>query len=813
MSLKIRSLVCIAFAGASLGSIVVATPALAQTEQQQYNIPAQDLSGALEAFGRHSGKEILFDRGQVAGKRSRAVFGTMAPDAALRVLLEGTGMSALEANRNTYVIKLSAETKISEVERDNTIIVTAQKRQQRMIDVPLPVSTVSAEELLDTNSTSVKDYYQRIPGLSLATSGNGNETFIAVRGITAGAIGNPTVGITIDDVPFGPSITTAAVPDIDPSNLSGIEVLRGPQGSLYGASSMGGLLKFVTVAPSTSSMRGSVQTGISGVDQGEDIGWSVRGDINMPLGNTLAIRTSGFYRLDPGYVDNVTTGEQDVNKTRAKGGNVSLLWEPSSAFSVRLGALIQNSRRAGSDEINLDLDEDRLTQNYLPFTGSYEQQSEVYSGVIKGNIGNVEVTSITAYNFSRMDSDLDVSSLYGGLYSNLANNLFGVSATSIPFFTQTKAFTQELRANVPIAPGIDWVVGGLIDHEKLLQGNNIVAFDTETGNALGDLVNNEITQKYRNYALFSNIDLTITDQFSVQVGGRISTNRQRSRTLRTGALIDLLLGVPVVDSGILKSSESPTTFSIAPQWKFGPNLMAYGRVATGYRPGGPNISCGNPGVPCTYGSDSTVNYEIGLKGDLLERLITIDTSIYLIDWKDIQTRVLTPDRVSGYIENGTRARSQGVEFSVGIRPSNAMKIDSWIAYNDSSLSEDFPASANLAAFDGDRLPYSSKWSGSVSAKQDFALTDRLDAYVGTNLSYVGKRMGRFQPTINRSTFPSYWQIDASAGLKWDDWRLNAYITNLTNERGVLRSGLDAFTPSWITYIRPRSFGIGISRTF
>ncbi|WP_286772992.1 TonB-dependent receptor, partial [Sphingomonas sp. 66-10] len=256
------------------------------------------------------------------------------------------------------------------------------------------------------------------------------------------------------------------------------------------------------------------------------------------------------------------------------------------------------------------------------------------------------------------------------------------------------------------------------------------------------------------------------------------------------------------------------TFSVAPQWKIRPNLMVYARVASGYRPGGPNINCGRPFVACTYGSDRTVNYELGLKGDFFDRLVSIDASAYLIDWDDIQTLVATPNGRSGYTANGGTARSQGVELSMTLRPSRATTIEGWVAYNDSKLTEDFPAAARLAAFKGDRLPYSARWSGNISANHTIALSDTTDAFFGGNLSYVGKRIGTFQPDPLRAVFPSYWQFDLTAGLKWNNgWRFNAFVNNLTNERGILRAGADSNIPTAVTYIRPRSFGVAVSKSF
>ena len=176
------------------------------------------------------------------------------------------------------------------------IIVTAQKRSERIQDVPVPVTSIDANQLVENNQVRFEDYYTSVPGLSFAPNNQNN--YLAIRGIATGGFSNPTVGIVIDDVPFGGSTALGGgqvMPDIDPGDLARVEVLRGPQGTLYGASSMGGLIKFVTVDPSTDALSGRVQAGVSEVHNAGQAGYNVRGSLNVPINNTLAMSVSGFH--------------------------------------------------------------------------------------------------------------------------------------------------------------------------------------------------------------------------------------------------------------------------------------------------------------------------------------------------------------------------------------------------------------------------------------------------------------------------------------------------------------------------------------
>ena len=181
------------------------------------------------------------------------------------------------------------------------VIVTAQKKTENLLDVPVPVTAISAQSLIDTNQLRLEDYFTQVPGLTVTPSGYGVPQ-LAIRGITTGGFTNPSVGITVDDVPYGSSSGIASgqeVTNFDPNDLQRVEVLRGPQGTLYGASALGGLLKYVTVDPSPAALSGQVQAGTTDVYNGGSLGDNFRGAINVPLDDTLAVRASAFYRTDP----------------------------------------------------------------------------------------------------------------------------------------------------------------------------------------------------------------------------------------------------------------------------------------------------------------------------------------------------------------------------------------------------------------------------------------------------------------------------------------------------------------------------------
>jgi len=268
------------------------------------------------------------------------------------------------------------------------IVVTAQKRIERLQDVPVPVTALNAEQLTDRNQLRLQDYYASVPGLNFAADPFTGSPLLAIRGIVAAYGQAPTVGVLVDDVPFGSSTSQGdgyEAPDVDPSDLQRVEVLRGPQGTLYGADSMGGLIKYVTVDPSVEGFSGRVEGGLSEVGHGTQMGYSARASANIPLSDALAVRLSGFSRQDPGYVDNLQTGDRGVNWAKFYGGRASALWKSSEAFSVKLSALFQENHRYGSSMADVGAGFGDLQQSVLKNTGGYQKKIQAYSATVTAN--------------------------------------------------------------------------------------------------------------------------------------------------------------------------------------------------------------------------------------------------------------------------------------------------------------------------------------------------------------------------------------------------------------------------------------------
>jgi iron complex outermembrane receptor protein len=692
------------------------------------------------------------------------------------------------------------------------VVVTAQKRQERAQDVPVPVTVLSSSSLLESNKTDVKDYYTSVPGLSVVPGNLGGSagTSISIRGLTTGA-GNPTVGTVIDDVPFGSSTTLGAggvVPEFDPSELSSIEVLRGPQGTLYGANSLGGLLKYVTVDPSTERLSGRIEAGTSGVYHGDKLGYNARGAINVPISDTLAVRASGFTREDPGYIDNVQTGQRDVNRTDTEGGRASALWRPSEDFSLKLNAMIQDSKIFGFPYTKQGLAD--LQQSQLRGTGSASLKTQAYSLTAHDNFGGAELTAISGYSKYQYNGFHDFTYAFGVP----TRNLFGVGGDALANPADSSKFSQEVRLSVPIGPKIDWLIGAFYTHEHAVLGTDLEAIDQATGQSVAQVLFEPIWTTYSEYAAFTDLTYRFTDQFDVQFGARGSEIKQSFSTVYNGPYDTLFLHQASPFTPPKQDTQNGTfTYLVTPRFKLSSDLMLYARLASGYRPGGPSSNNSVKPLP-PYGPDKTQNYEIGFKGDVLNHVLSFDTSIYYIDWKDIQLQVIDPNTKAALFVNGSRAKSEGVELSVTARPITGLTVSAWIASNDAELTQNLPLglAGTAVGLAGDKLPDGSRFSGNFSMNQEFSLPLQSTGFIGGSVSYVGEQFGNFRPAgAVRYEYPAYARTDLRTGVKHDLWAASLFVNNITDRRGLLPSG--SGDPHDLYIIQPRTIGINIFRTF
>jgi outer membrane receptor protein involved in Fe transport len=684
------------------------------------------------------------------------------------------------------------------------VVVTAQKREEPILDIPQSVTVVSGDTLERQQSTTFEDYASLIPGLSFQQTNPGN-TRIILRGVNTGGV-SATVAVYIDETPFGSSsgLVNGAIlaGDFDTFDVDRLEVLRGPQGTLYGASSLGGVVKFVTNAPKLGETSARARAGIETV-KGGDIGWNTTGVVNVPLGDKAALRASGYYRKDGGWIDATedalfigsagSRGGNNINDAKNYGGRASLLFQPSDPLSIRLSAILQTID-AGADTLIEVGDNsqkpvgDGLVQTvFLP--EHTKTRYRVYNGTLDYDFGFASLLTSTSYARLKQNFLVDLTPTLGNGITFFYGTIFGLDADLVtrPLgaqqdqFTGFKKFTQELRLTSPSNDHFEWMAGAYYTKEKGLIAQDINAYDLLAGELATDLPNiglANLPTDYKEYAGFANVTWHATDRFDITGGGRWGKNKQKMVQDLSGALF----ATAITEAS---SSENVFTYSIAPRFDINDQTAVYARIAKGYRPGGPNILPANApvGTPATYKADSIISYETGLKADVGSRL-SLDLSAYLLKWKDVQ--LFTVINNVGLNANGGKATSKGLEGSLRWRPVRGLQLVANAAYINAKLDEDAP---DAGGFKGDRLPWVPKTSFSLNADYDWSIATDTQAFVGGGVRFVGPQSADFDAPYaiehgHQRKVDSYAVLDLRAGVDFRRFTIEAYVKNLTNSHGL-----------------------------
>lgn len=709
--------------------------------------------------------------------------------------LAGTALIALAG-------PLAAQT---ESQGNQEIVVTAQKRTERLQDVPISISVISGEQMQQSGASQLSDYAAYVPGLQVNNAGSPGRSTLTLRGVAP--IGpSATVGMYLDDAPIGSSgiynRSNIFSLDLLPFDIERLEVLRGPQGTLYGASSIGGLLKYVTVQPDLDRMSVRASGEIFTIAHGKDLGWAGSAMVNLPvIADQLAVSASYSRRDTPGYVDNIQTGERDVNDAVQQGGRAAVLWQPDTALTIKLSALFQS---VDSDNVSLVYEgmgniplapgaAFLSTNAQLP--EPFDSDFQFYSGSIAYDFGFAELSSTTSYSQLKILEVTDASRAFGGIWGGLA---------PYPATLRQKKWTEEVRLTSASSDSFEWLLGFFYTDEDNTHDQLVRALDTSGAPIPGfdPFAVVALPNTYKEYAGFANATWKLTEQFHLTGGVRWARNDQ---TFTQSTAIPLL-GLDATGSGT--SSEEIFTYSVSPQFNVNPNMMIYARVASGYRPGGPNVAL--PGFPATVGSETVTSYEAGLKTNLLDGAVTLDTAVFLLDWNDLQTAQAFSAGINGLVNAGT-ARSKGFEASLLIQPTAGLSVGANFAYTEAECTE---TTANCT--DGDQLPDVPQVSAAMNADYSFALGGTAEGRVGGLIRIVDDRISDIESSPLAVPIDGYATLDLNAAVTFGrNWTVRAYARNLTDEEGRISSSVAQTNPGFLATVplQPRTVGIALDLSF
>lgn len=701
------------------------------------------------------------------------------------------------------------------------VVITAQKREQAAIDVPASVSTVSADRLQRSGAVRLEDYAAQVPGLSITALSRGY-TSVVLRGISTGiAQATPSTAYYIDEAPIG-SINAYAngstlTPDIDPYDLRRIEVLKGPQGTLYGAGAVGGLLRYVTVQPDSSRLGGSVSLGGHKVSQGGN-GHEARLSLNVPLNADMALRFSALDRDDAGYIDNPIRKESDVNQATTRGGRLAFGWKLNADWSLQAWALTQRFRAGGVGA------EDLVMPGLTPVTrelahGSNvpEKQAidlDVLNATLKGRLGGFDLVSSTTVQKVKAETTVDVSRSFGALLSILTTipNIGAQTRQQIG----TKRWSEELRLrSSALAEKLDYEFGLFVtdeDSSNRLPAEDVFVNPGAVPFSLGKpLADASILSKYREYSVFGNATYALTPEFDLMFGLRLSRDEQKYDQNYKASL--LTPTAVLINQDV---SHNKTTYLLSGRYKPAKDTAIYGRLATGYRPGGPSALPPNLGKT-SFDPDTLTSAELGFKSTFAGGKASIEAAVFTTKWKGVQIQTQTAN--FQHFVNGGDASSQGAEATLLWFPASGLTLRATAGYTNAKLTEDAPAASGS---NGDRMPFVPKVTASFAADQRFAVGNGWQGWVGASVGHIGERRSNF---TGKGAFdvPAYTTLGLNGGVESGALRVSAHLKNATDVRGInymnnlgLKPPFSADAngnPYAAGVIQPRTVGIDVAYRF
>jgi outer membrane receptor protein involved in Fe transport len=713
-----------------------------------------------------------------------------------------------------------------------TIIVTAQKREQEAIDVPVSVTALGGQQLSHAGLQHLEDYVAQVPGMSITA--NGGSMQVTLRGISTGLSQSaPTTSIYIDEAPIGSVNAYAAgaglVPDLDPYDLSRIEVLKGPQGTLFGAGAMGGMLRYVTTGAEFDHLGGSITAGVDTLEDGGD-GHVERVTLDLPFDNeTMALRISAFDRHEAGYTENVLKKETHVDTTDTVGGRAVFAWKIDSDWRVDLWGMTQ--RLHSIDGNGFDVNGATLQ----PIYGRYEFESALDFGdhteynignlTVHGKIGSFNLVSSSTFQIVDAFAGGDGTDSYG-LLATLLGNPGRAVLTQLHEHTQRES--QELRLDSTAFDDRLYYDGGLyFTHED--DENRIPGFPTYSlatgapqpiaipGSGVafpGGLVQAKIDTSYEEGSAFANATYRISPQFDLQGGLRFGESRQTYDQDYSG----LLFTPPT--SLLQEGKTRATNFLATLSYKPTQTDSFYVRAANGYRPGGPSAATPMTGANPIVGPDKLTSLELGWKSIRDDGKLSFDTAVFQTDWQDIQ--IQTSADGDAFFVNGGTAVSQGAEAALAYVPIKGLTVRADIGYTDARLTEDTFAARVAPGIplgrDGDRLPFVPKVSGSLGSEYRWPLSADWTGTAGGSVNHVGNRKSDYSGNEGVDV-PCYTTVHLNASIENSSWRVSAYVRNLTNSDGIIYLANRGLLPmlAGVPYtagvIRPRTIGVELSYRF
>lgn len=734
----------------------------------------------------------------------------------------------------------------SQPKQENEIIVTATRREESMQEVPQSITALSTEFIEKQALTNIDELAGALPSLNIYSPWPGQNTII-IRGIATAASEyriDSQVSVYLDEQPMT-SITQQA--DVRLVDIARVELLPGPQGTLFGSSAQAGTIAYITNKPELDGFSGSVAAELGTTKAGGE-SYDVNGWINMPVSDNFALRAVGFYSKEGGYVDNVLgstlmgdadnsdIAKKDQNSYKQSGGRLAGLWQINPEWDLSLTGIYQRSETNGHWDTDPFLGDNKITRFFDDWR---DDKWYTMSGTVKGDLGFAELSVTASYFNRKINYEFDDTN-----YSQWRTVRFGTyyalydtgTLHSVTFnYQKQNRWAYEARLTSKGESKLQWMAGAFFEDvydwwnygDYLTEGDfadtnawaeaNARACDLDdTSIALCPLAPtqiyyfNEYENKVKQLAFFGEVTYKLTDKFSV-TGGARWFEFDREMFDKYQVPFGLPAGSDPDANGLTsKGKDNDTSFKFALDYKFNDDVMVYGLYSEGFRLGGQNSqrAADTGEVPLFYGPDHLSNYEVGLKSDWFDNKLRLNLSVFLMKWDDIQIHFSSTSSSEGgafWIEgniNGGKAEQKGIEFNGEWKATEKLKF-SWSAFlANPEFTEDtlVPNSDEVYIAKGWTLPVSpeKKYWGSVEYTFPDFLPLAGDLWTSFSYTWQGKTWNSLSdiedshsedPDVRAAAYefllPEWKSGTLQLGFTSDnDWGLTLIAKNLFDDQGI-----------------------------
>ncbi|NGY04113.1 TonB-dependent receptor [Solimonas terrae] len=727
----------------------------------------------------------------------------------------------------------SSEAQPAPAEPIEEIIVTATKRAENPRDLPGTVTALSGADIEKHGYQGQEDFLKLVPGVTFANDST-NANRITVRGIGADLNTSNTTGVFFGDVPFDDPILPRVTLDPNPFDLARIEVLKGPQGTLFGGSALNGAVRYIPEEPKLQTWQTKAFV------QEEDVHEGATGPTyglaqNIPLGDTLAFRVVGFNRRSPGWVDDLERDLHDVNQTKQWGGRVMGLWQPGEVWKISGMVMAQDTRIR--DSSLTDNTDGNLTRSDTPQASPGHTRYDLETLGVQYSFATFDALSQTTRTGKRYKAFADASRI---------GNLVPEPPPSVSIIgdNRSESFMQELRltSNPDFDPDWKWLVGAFYRHYRMTEDDDILAsnatlpipdaalqlldrlipgFDgiiTDEGKL--DLAHSSADPIIvKETALFGEVTATFWDSLEATLGLRAFLTQSDSRVVFSGVLAASQTvthgGLEYANVGSLTEHGINPKFAL--KYTFNKHVAAYGSASRGFRFGGPQVLIGTltSTAPSTYKSDTVWAYEFGLRTQWLDNKLLADVTPFQIDWTDPQLQQADATGLGSYFDNVGGSRVRGVEVALRYRtPLPGLTFAFSGSYVDNVTTKPFTTSSGVKTEPGTQWPLSAKWQSATTLSylnHLFGNWDGGGSLTYTTISHAPNTLAYLDTVFGYQTLDVMLNIGNSAMAGAPEFSLS--LLNATDERGILSGVNNPQFPKDHNYIRPRTLVGRLAFTF